>query len=69
MFNSVMFFFGAVALVVVVGMLLSLPVFLLWNYCLVGAVVGVKEITWLQAWGLFVLCNFLFKTSFNKKGE
>jgi hypothetical protein len=31
---------------------------MLWNGCLVSAVEGVKEVTWLQAWGL----NFLFGT-------
>ena len=50
---------GAIAL----GLIMSLPVWLLWNYCLVGAVDGIHEITWLNAWGIFVLCNFLFKTS------
>jgi hypothetical protein len=34
---------------------------LLWNYCLVGAVVGVNTIGWLQAWGILILCGFLFK--------
>jgi hypothetical protein len=29
----------------------------------VGAVAGVSEVTWLQAWGLTVLCGFLFKTT------
>jgi hypothetical protein len=43
--------------------LLSWPVYMLWNGCLVGAVAGVSEVTWLQAWGLTVLCGFLFKTT------
>jgi hypothetical protein len=30
---------------------------------LVGAVAGVAEVTWLQAWGLTVLFGFLFKSS------
>jgi hypothetical protein len=45
------------------GFLLSWPVYMLWNGCLVGAVAGVSEVTWLQAWGLTVLCGFLFKSS------
>ena len=49
------------------GLLFSLPVYLLWNGCLVGAITGVNEITWLQAWGLNVLCGFLFKTTVNTK--
>jgi len=54
------------SLVVVAGLLFSLPVWLLWNYCLVGAVTVVTEITWLQAWGIVILCAFLFKSSSSK---
>lgn len=49
--------------VIFFGLLFSLPVMLLWNYCLVGAVAGVAEIGWMQAWGILVLCGFLFKSS------
>jgi hypothetical protein len=48
--------------------LLSWPVYMLWNGCLVDAVTGIKEVTWLQAWGISLLCGFLFKTSVNTKG-
>jgi len=58
---------GAVILGIVgilfLSFLLSWPVYMLWNGCLVGAVAGVAEVTWLQAWGLTVLCGFLFKPS------
>lgn len=47
---------------VLLSFLLSWPVWMLWNGCLVGAVDGVREITWLQAWGITVLCAFLFKS-------
>jgi hypothetical protein len=40
---------------------------MLWNGCLVDAIEGVKEVTWLQAWGLNILAGFLFKTTVNKK--
>jgi len=53
----------AVVLVVVIGLLFSVPVMLLWNGCLVPAVTGLNEIGWLQAWGILVLCGLLFKTS------
>ncbi len=59
------------ALVVIVGLVLSFPVMLLWNGCLVGAITGVNEISWLQAWGILVLFGLLFKsgdTSVSKKG-
>ena len=52
-------------LVTVLGLLFSLPVMLLWNGCLVPAVAGIKEIGWLQAWGISILCGFLFKNTTN----
>ena len=48
---------------VVMGAVLSFPIMLLWNYCLVPAVPIVTEITWLQAWGLFVLFGILFRNN------
>ena len=53
---------GIVTLVFI-GFVLSWPVMMLWNNCLVDAVSGVKEITWLQGWGLSILCGTLFKSS------
>jgi len=51
-----------------VAFLLAWPVMELWNQCLVPAVDGVKEIGWLQAWGLQFLVNMLFKIRIvNKK--
>jgi hypothetical protein len=62
---------GAVVLglatLVLISFLLSWPVYMLWNGCLVGAVAGVSEVTWLQAWGLTILCGFLFKTTVSTK--
>jgi hypothetical protein len=49
------------------SLVLSLPVMLLWNGCLVGALDGIHSVTWLQAWGISLLCNFLFKTTVTKK--
>ena len=46
--------------------LLSWPVYMLWNGCLVGAIAGVSEVSWLQAWGLTILCGFLFKPNVSK---
>jgi hypothetical protein len=54
------------AILVVLSFLFSWPVMALWNGCLVDAVSGVKEITWLQAWGLNVLCSILFNKSISK---
>jgi len=52
---------------VLLSFLLSWPVYMLWNGCLVGAVAGVSEVTWLQAWGISILCGLLFKTTANSK--
>ncbi len=43
--------------------LLSWPVYMLWNECLVDAVEGVNKVTWLQAWGLNILTGIMFKPS------
>lgn len=58
---------GSIALLVLLSLLFSLPVYFLWNGCLIGAVDGVNEVSWLQAWGLNLLSGFLFKTTVNKK--
>ena len=57
-----------VGLVGIVGLsfLLSWPVYMLWNGCLVDAIAGVKQVTWLQAWGITVLCALLFTTKVSK---
>ena len=60
-------FIGVVAVALFVSFLLAWPVMELWNGCLVPAVDGVKEIGWLQAWGLQFLVNMLFRVSVTKK--
>ena len=50
-----------------VSFLLAWPVMELWNGCLVPAVDGVKQIGWLQAWGLQFLVVMLFRISATKK--
>jgi hypothetical protein len=62
-------FVALISLAVFFSFLLSWPVMWLWNNALVGAVVGVNEIGWLQAWGINILCSFLFKSSVTKKTE
>ena len=53
---------GVVGLIIGLSFLFSWPVYMLWNGCLISAVDGVHEITWLQAWGISALCSFLFKS-------
>jgi uncharacterized membrane protein YdfJ with MMPL/SSD domain len=55
--------FGFAVLIVVFGGLASWFVMLLWNGCLVPAVSVLQPIGWLQAWGILVVCGFLFKSS------
>ena len=57
---------GVVA-IIVLGLILSLPVMWLWNVALVPAIPGLAEIGWLQAWGILILCNFLFKPTVSSK--
>lgn len=60
--EAIAFMLGWICMLLFVGFLLAWPVMWLWNNCLVGAVAGVSEITWLQAWGIKILFSFLFKT-------
>jgi hypothetical protein len=54
-------------IVVGLGLLLSFPLMLLWNGCLVPAVSGLSDITWMQAWGILIASNILFKNTSYKK--
>lgn len=58
---------GGLTFLIFLSFMLSWPVFMLWNGCLVGAITGVNEVTWLQAWGLSILSGFLFKTTVSNK--
>jgi hypothetical protein len=58
---------GLLVVLVLFSFLLAWPVMELWNQCLVPAVNGVKEIGWMQAWGIQFLFGILFKTTVNKK--
>jgi len=52
-----------IAAVVFLSFVLSWPVMWLWNNALVGAITGVNEVSWLQAWGISLLCGILFKST------
>ena len=56
-----------IATLVFISFLLSWPVMMLWNGCLVGAADGVREVTWLQAWGIQLLSALLIKSTATKK--
>ena len=53
---------GFVALVIGLSALFALPVMWLWNY-VIPHQFGLKEIDFLHAWALNVLCGFIFKGS------
>jgi len=55
-----------IATLLFLSFVLSWPVMMLWNGCLVGAVDSVREVTWLQAWGLQFLFGLLFRTTVTK---
>jgi hypothetical protein len=57
-------FLGFLALVLIIGLLISWPLMLLWNGCLVGTVAGIGPLTsiW-HAWGILILSAFLFKST------
>lgn len=54
---------GSIAFIVFISFVLSWPVYMLWNGCLVDAIEGVKTVTWMQAWGLSLLFGLLFKNN------
>lgn len=56
-----------IIVIVVLGLLFSLPVMFLWNLCLVPAIPGINTIGWLQAWGIMILSGFLFKNYTHNK--
>lgn len=58
-----------IATVCLLSFLLSWFVYMLWNGCLVGAIDGVHEVTWLQAWGLSLLAGLLFKDGISSKSK
>lgn len=59
---------SVVAIAVFFGLLVSLPVMLLWDW-LMPTLFNLPTITWLQAWGLMILCALLFKTSVSFKKD
>lgn len=61
--GNVTAFFTVLGIFFFLAFITALPVMLLWNYFLVGAIDGVHEIGFLQAWGISVLSNLMFKNS------
>ena len=64
--NALFTIIGGIGLIVFLSFLLSLPVMLLWDAVMPSIFPGLHEITWLQAWGLSLLCGLLFKSHNSK---
>ncbi len=64
--NALIAIIGGIGLIVFLSFLLSLPVMLLWD-AVIPDIFGLGTITWLQAWGLSLLCGLLFKSHVTKK--
>lgn len=63
LFEALFALMGTIGFLLFLSFLFSWPIYMLWNGCLVGAIDGVKEVSWLQAWGLSMLFGLLFKNS------
>ncbi len=59
--------FGVVLVTILFSFILSYPIMLLWNACVVEAITIAKPITWLQAWGLSILIKLLSDVSLDIK--
>ena len=64
----VVVFLGVLVALVAFSALFALPVEWLWNGTLVEVFPSVKQVTFMQAWGLNLLAGMLFKSSsYNSK--
>lgn len=62
--DSAVAIFIVLAIVFVAGLVIALPVMLLWNW-LMPDLFGLVEVTYWQAYGLYILCTLLFKSSYS----
>ena len=60
-------FLATFAVAAVMGALVSFPAMLLWNSCLVPAIPVIKEVGWIQAWGIMVMGQLMFQTKVTLK--
>lgn len=54
---------GWIGVAVIVSFLLSYPLMLLWNLCLVPAVPGINTVGWGQMWGISLLIGSMVKST------
>ena len=56
-------FLGLVAVMIIISLVLSYPIMLLWNACLVPAIPAIHEVQWMQMFGIMTLVSVLFKST------
>lgn len=66
--KALLTFLLILAMIPVLAAIFALPTWLTWNWVAVD-VLGLKTITFLQAWGINVLTGVLFRGSLPSKGE
>ena len=54
---------GTLIGIVLVSFLLSYPLMIIWNTCLVPAVPAINKVEWLQMWGITILIGAMCKGS------
>lgn len=64
MLKAIVLALMGLGLFVIYSAIVSLPVMLLWDW-IMPTLFDLPEITWLQAWGLLMLCGLLFKSITN----
>ena len=57
---------GSLMIAGLIALILSLPVWLLWNW-LIPVIFGLTEITLAQAFGILILSSLLFKSNVTSK--
>ena len=58
---------GGLLILMLIGVLMALPVQILWNGCLTHAIDGVNSISFWEALGINLLCSILFNNITNSK--
>jgi hypothetical protein len=67
-YEAILTFLVGMVMVGAISLIFAFPEMWLWN-ALMPDIFGLKEITWLQAAGLSLLCGWLFKSAPATKSE
>lgn len=58
---------ASLLIIIGVGIIMTFPTMLLWNWALAPSINGINEIGLLQAWGINILFGILFKSNNSKQ--